>query len=152
MEKLYFDELTYDVLQTLDYELFNTLEYYRYGPPTKGENPIEKLLIGEAVIYEYVKTVDENGVTKWVEERLPGTVKCRLSHRISAAEAIPRDFVPEKMKQLQLFTLPGVKIKTNSKIEVTQNGKTGIFANTGEQTCYEHHNQLELIPFERWVT
>lgn len=151
MAKYYFDELDYDLLQKMDYEMFSVLEYYRYGPPTKEVNPIEHLLIGTCDVYKFVKTKDENGVTRHVEELYHKGIKCRLSHRYWYGEVISRDFVPNATKQYELFVLPTVEILVNSKIVVTQNNRTLELSNTGIPSHYQYHNQIELIPFERWT-
>lgn len=149
----YYNDLTYEEYENMDYDFYSVLEYFKENPlpePVKA-NPLERMMIGTCDIYEYVKEADENGVTRWLEKLVLSGVKCRLSHRIDWIEQIPRDFVPERKKNYVLFTLPEVKIKNNSKIVVTQNGVTLELSNTGLPSYYQFHNQCELIPFERWT-
>lgn len=146
-----FNSLNYEKFNPMDYEFFCLLEYLKSASSDDTRNPLEALLIGRASVYEYVKKDDENGVTQWVEELVAENVKCRLSHRIAAGESMPRDFVPETFKQYQLYTLPDVNIRANSKIVVTQRGLTGEFSNSGIPSRFEFHNQLEVIPFVRWA-
>lgn len=147
---IYFNELSYEMYAGMDYELYSVLEYYRTDPHSV-KNKLSDLMIGKCDIYEYVKETDENGVTAWTEKLVLTNIKCRLSHRISAGESLDRTFIPEPYKQYQLFTLPDIDIRANSKVVVTQNGVMGEFSNTGIPSRYEFHNQIELIPFVRWV-
>lgn len=146
-----FNTLDYEKFNPMDYEFFCLLEYLKQNPAEPGSaNPVEKLLIGRCDVYEYTASKDENGVTTYVEELIYGNIKCRLSHRYWYGETIPRNFVPQATKQYQLFVLPEYNIKTNSKIVVRQNNVTVELSNSGIISHYETHDQIEVIPFERW--
>ena len=73
---------------------------------------------------------------------------CRLSYK--SAPATGDGNTASVTQEITLFISPDVEIKSGSKIEVTQRGRTTAFANSGEPKVYDSHQEITLKLFERW--
>lgn len=58
--------------------------------------------------------------------------------------------VAEKQQTVKLFYAPSVTIKAGSRVEVTQNGVTTVYRQSGIEKVYESHKEAELITEERY--
>lgn len=74
---------------------------------------------------------------------------CRLSYK--SAPATGDGNTASVTQEITLFISPDVKIKSGSKIEVTQRGQTTAFTNAGEPKVYDSHQEITLKLFERWA-
>lgn len=112
----------------------------------------EQLYTGRATVEVYETYKDP--VTKktvqsvnQVHEDLP----CRLSHESkSVSDSVS---LPQADQTIMLFTYPSseVLIPSGSKITVTQDGVTEVYAHSGIVNNFETHQQIELTLWNGWA-
>lgn len=51
----------------------------------------------------------------------------------------------------KLFIAPEINISAGSKITVIQNGKTGVYQQSGEPAIYSNHQEVPLELFKGWA-
>lgn len=75
---------------------------------------------------------------------------CRIS--FSSVSSTPeQDGAPLIQQTVKLFIAKDVNIPAGSKIDVSQNGQTRSYAKSGEPAVYSEHQEIMLVPFERWA-
>lgn len=112
---------------------------------------LEATYEGTCSVYRYEGAKDSD--TKLTREREVLEVEgqpCRLSfERLNATEQTE---TANGLKQgLKLFLAPEVRIDAGSKVVVTQNGVTGIYASSGEAAVYPTHQEVMLELFRGWA-
>ncbi len=117
----------------------------------KTKKAIERLYIGTCDIYEYGKVKDpKTKRTESKELKVNGSpIKCRASY-----SSIPSTNQQEGGKMYQavkLFINPDLDIKPNSKIVITQNGRTTEYKNSGTAAVYSSHQEINLELFKEWA-
>lgn len=102
---------------------------------------LEKTYIGIAKVYVYDKE-KVKGITKPKEKLLIEDLKCRIDYdTITGTE---QGNLGQVYQQITLFCDPDIEIPPNSKIEVTQLGRTEIFKNSGKAAIYAAHQEIVL--------
>lgn len=110
---------------------------------------IEKMYIGTCDVIEHQKVLDP--ITKKTSfEDVPTLLAqpCRLS--FSSTPSTSNGDTASVVQEIKLFISPDVKIASGSKIEVTQNGVSKAYTNSGEPALYGSHQEITLKLFERW--
>lgn len=113
---------------------------------------IEMLYSGRCNVYEYVEEKDGN-IINHAEKQVYKSVPCRLSYGMTydgkrtSTDAVPGDNVSQ---EITLILSPDVDIKAGSKIEVTQNGRTVVYINSGQAAVYRHHQEIKLELYKEW--
>lgn len=112
---------------------------------------IESTYIGECDIIEYVKTRNEKTKqNEYKEEIVLEKQKCRISFE-NISNSVQSDTTNNITQIIKLFIAPEIKIKSGSKIVVTQNGKIQEYKNSGVPAIYETHQEIMLQIFEGWA-
>lgn len=75
---------------------------------------------------------------------------CRISFS-SVSSTTEQDGAPLIQQTVKLFIDNSVEIPAGSKVVVTQNGKTGDYQRSGKPAVYSEHQEIVLVPFERWA-
>ena len=112
---------------------------------------IESTYIGECDIIEYVKTRNEKTKqNEYKEEIVLKKQKCKVSFE-NISNSVQSDTTNNITQIIKLFIAPEIKIKSGSKIVVTQNGKVQEYKNSGVPAIYETHQEIILQIFEGWA-
>lgn len=116
------------------------------------KNILNKLYTGVCNIYEYSNILDENSKTikQFINIKYEN-INCRVSYYnnsyniLSSKEDTFNNIITQKIK---LFLDNDIDIKAGSIIEVTQNGKTTKYKNSGEPVIYSNHQEIILDIFD----
>ena len=81
-----------------------------------------------------------------VAKQLP----CRLSFESSRA-ASQTETAAAVAQGVKLFLAPDIAVPAGSKIVVTQNGRTTVYAASGEAAVYPTHQEIMLELFRGWA-
>lgn len=112
---------------------------------------IESTYIGLCDIVEYIKKRNEKSkINEYVEEIVETEQKCRLSYE-NVTNANQGDEINSVTQIIKLFIASELKIKTGSKIIVTQNGETTAYKNSGKPAKYKTHQEIVLELFKGWA-
>lgn len=112
---------------------------------------IESQYKGRCDIYEYKKQKDpDTKITSTKEVCVLKNQPCKLSYE-KIATTNPSSGVAQVSMSTKLFIAPEINIKAGSKIVVTQNGVTTVFANSGEAGIFTNHQEIMLTLYERWA-
>ncbi|CAL7876449.1 hypothetical protein MVQ25_07890 [Fusobacterium necrophorum] len=102
---------------------------------------LESTYIATAKVYGYEK-VKEKGITKNKEIVLIESLKCRVDYEtITGTE---QGNLGKVYQQVILFCNPDIRIPPNSKIEVTQLGRTETYLSSGKPAVYSSHQEIIL--------
>lgn len=82
-------------------------------------------------------------VTRQDEALVQDGIACHLSYS-SAAPAAGSDTVTAVAQTIKLFLAPEWDISPGSRIEVTQQGRTGSYAQSGKAAVYPSHQEILL--------
>lgn len=111
---------------------------------------LERMYNGTCDVIEYQKVTDP--VTKktgFAETTVLLAQPCRLSFKSSPSTG--EGDTASLSQEIKLFISPDVKIAEGSKINVTQNGVTKSYANSGVPALYQTHQEITLRLFEKWA-
>lgn len=114
------------------------------------KNAIEKLYNGTCNIFESQKVVKENKSTGFEEVKILEDQPCRLSFK-TITNSKQTNLEAETKQIIKLFISSEIAVKSGSKIEVTQNGKTEIYKNSGKPAIYSTHQEIILEIFQGWA-
>ncbi|MCX7715040.1 MAG: hypothetical protein N2171_04865 [Clostridia bacterium] len=113
-------------------------------------NAIESLYKGKMTVTEYHKTTDStNKITSKKEVTTLTDQPCKLSFE-SVKSTTEGDAAASVTQSIKIFCSPTITIKPGSKIEVTQNGITTAYSNSGEPAVYSNHQEIRLELFKGW--
>lgn len=113
---------------------------------------IESLYKGVCDIYEYKSSKDPatGRVGKPKEVKVNSKqIPCRLSY--NSSQAVTQAEGGILVQNIKLFMAPEIVVKPNSKIVVTQNGRTVAYKNSSQPMVYESHQEINLEIFDRWA-
>ncbi len=112
---------------------------------------IESLYKGRCDIYGYGVVTDTNShLTENKEYIIYENIPCRLSIKnISAANQL--EPFSNILQDVKLFLSPEYEIKAGCKINVTQNGVTTAYKNSGQANIKSNHQEIQLELFEEWA-
>lgn len=121
------------------------------GDEMNHRKVIESLYKGLCDIYEYKSSKDPTtgrmGKSKEIKINYE-PIPCRLSYNNSQAVTQAEGGI--LVQNIKLFMAPEIVVKPNSKIVVTQNGRTVVYKNSSQPMIYESHQEINLEIFDRW--
>jgi len=101
-------------------------------------------------IYGYRPVLQANKSTIHEEITVITDEPCKLSFsRLS--EVKQTDTAAAVVQVVKLFLDESLKIEAGSKIAVKRGGNKFVYACSGEAGIFEHHQEIVLIPWERWA-
>lgn len=112
---------------------------------------LEQTYKGQCTVW--VCQPDTDPVTKLTDPKRETVVlenqPCRLSFASSPpASGSPAASAPQAIK---LFLAPEVVIRAGSKIAVTQDDRTVVYASSGQPAIYASHQEIELMLWKGWT-
>lgn len=112
---------------------------------------IESTYIGFCTVYERRDVKDEKTkISRKTEVVTIENQPCKLSfERLNAV--IQSETAAGISQSTKLFIAPEVEINGGSKIVVSQNGVTTVYAASGEPAVYPSHKEIMLELFEGWA-
>lgn len=93
---------------------------------------------------------EDTGLSGMVEEVSAAGVPCRLSFEKLAAAA-QSETGAAVTQGVKLFLAPEVRVKSGSKIIVTQEGVTSEYQASGVPAVYPTHQEIMLELWEEWA-
>lgn len=118
---------------------------------TAARKAIESTYEGVCDIIEYRSVRDKKSkITRQEEVTAAEGQPCKLSFEKIAA-AVQTDTGAAITQGVKLFIAPEVKVKSGSKIVVTQNGVTTEYAVSGQPAIYGTHQEIMLELFRGWA-
>ena len=103
---------------------------------------IESLYKGRCDIYGYGVVTDTNSHLTENKEYI-------IYENISAANQL--EPFSNILQDVKLFLSPEYEIKAGCKINVTQNGVTTAYKNSGQANIKSNHQEIQLELFEEWA-
>jgi hypothetical protein len=116
----------------------------------KARKAIESLYFGTCTITEYQKVKKENKSTGFVESVVLENQPCRLSVNTINSTTSTETGASALVQVVKLFISPEIKVKSGSKITVTQNDVTTEYQNSSEPSYYVTHQEIMLEHFKGW--
>lgn len=110
---------------------------------------IEQTYTANCKVFAYEKVLNDDKTTSNSEVLVFDDIKCKLSNK-TTNQSYDSNTATSKTKTILLFLSPEYIINAGSKIEVTQNGRTDIYKNSGEASVYPNHQEITLEIFEGW--
>ena len=117
----------------------------------KAREAIESLYEGLCTVQEYMEvTGPQSKLTRHEEATVLEDQPCRLSFE-GSPEAAQTETTTNISQSIKLFIAPEVRIKSGSKIVVTQHGVTTAYAASGAPAVYVTHQEIMLELFRGWA-
>ncbi len=113
---------------------------------------IESLYKGLCDIYEYRSSKDPTTgrISKPKEVKVnTEQIPCRLSY--NSSQTITQAEGGVLVQNIKLFMDPEIEVKPNSKVVVTQNGRTVAYKSSSQPMVYENHQEVNLEIFDKWA-
>lgn len=112
---------------------------------------LKKLWDGTCDVYvrKYVRN-EKNGRDEPQEIKTIEGEPCRLSFS-SISNTTEEESAPLIQQTVKLFISKELDIPAGSKIVVTQEGRTNEYQKSGEPAVYSFHQEIMLIPFEKYA-
>lgn len=111
----------------------------------------EKLYDCKCDIVEFKEILKPNKSTGFGEEIVIQNQSCKISYESIATINIVNDNGAKKPLSTKLFISPDIKVKTGSKIIVTNNlGEVIEYQSSGEPAKYDTHQEIMLELFKGW--
>jgi hypothetical protein len=101
-------------------------------------------------VSEYQEIEKPNGSTGFAEVAVLENQPCKLSFSTLQTTA-QNDDNASIVQTTKLFLDNAVVIKPGSKLTVEHNGRTFVFAQSGEPGVFTAHQEIVLVPFRRWA-
>ena len=112
---------------------------------------VESAYTGICTVIEFRNVKDPvSKITKPQEVTVTENVPCRVSFESKTAAASTLT-AAEVAQGIRLFLAPEIKIKSGSKVIVTQNGVTTEYAASGVPAVYITHQEIMLELFRGWA-
>lgn len=112
---------------------------------------VESAYTGVCTVIEFQNVKDPvSRITKPQEVTVTENVPCRVSFESKVA-AVPTLTGAAVAQGIRLFLAPEIKIKSGSKVIVTQNGVTTEYAASGMPAVYITHQEIMLELFGGWA-
>lgn len=93
---------------------------------------------------------EDTGLSGMVEEVKAADVPCKLSFE-KLAPAVQSETGAAVTQGVKLFLAPEVRVKSGSKIIVTQEGVTSEYQASGVPAVYPTHQEIMLELWEEWA-
>lgn len=115
------------------------------------KNPLSRLWIGRATIYEYQEVLDQE-TWQTTHDLVPIVINepCRLSHSRESTIDVTNG-APSVTQTITLFIRPDLVIKEGSVIEVTQRGVTNKYKRSSKPAIYTNHQEIDLDLYEDYA-
>lgn len=113
------------------------------------KNNIENTYTGICTIIEQVEFQKENKSTAYEEIVVLENQPCKLSFQNSSVNQ--NDIGSNVSQTVKLFISPDIKIKSGSKLIITQNEKTNAYKNSSEPQIYFSHQKIIVELADRWT-
>lgn len=112
---------------------------------------IEHMYDCTATIIECRQVQDEKTkLTSLEEVTVYENQPCKISVE-SIMSVEETEAVAKLSQKVKLFIAPELDIKPHSKINITKDGKSVTYANSGVPGIYDTHQEIMLTAFERWA-
>ena len=116
-----------------------------------AKKALESTYEGSCAVIEYGDLIDQiTKITHQGEIIVIENQPCKLSFE-KLSVAVQTETAAAVSQGVKLFITPEIKIKSGSKIIVTQNGVTGEYSASGEPAVYYTHQEIELSIFRGWT-
>lgn len=109
----------------------------------EAREAIQSMWDGRCRIIEFNNEKGRNNIVKTTEKVLHDNVPCRLSHK-TISQAEQTESFASTSQVIKLFIAPELDIPAGCKIEVTQNGITKMYENSGVSAVYTNHQEIIL--------
>lgn len=122
------------------------------GAAEKARKAIERFYTDSCNVYEEKSVRDpDTKLTKrdWVKVN-EEPYKCRLSFKAKRPSGSMEGAGTEE-QQIELFMAPEAVVKAGSKLEVTRNGTTMTYKNSGVPAIYDTHQEILLEKEGEWA-
>ena len=117
----------------------------------KARQAIEKMYSGSCTAIEHRKTKNEKTkLMEWQEVTMLEDQPCRLSYS-SNFSADKGERASGKEQVIRVFLSPEVEVHPGYRITITQNGRTGVYAQSGQPAVYATHQEIILKLWEDWA-
>lgn len=132
-------------------KVLNETLYMNPSKPPNGKNPLSKLWIGRATIYEYQDITDPvTHQTTQQEVAVVNDEPCRLSYNFEQSTNISNGAAVVS-QSIKLFIRPDLVIKPGSVIEISQHGVTQKYKGSGSPAVYCNHQEITLELYDNEV-
>lgn len=112
---------------------------------------LEMLYDCKCDVVEYKEILKPNKSTGFGEITVLQNQSCKISYEKLSTINIVGDNGAKTPLSTKLFISPDIKVKTGSKIIVTNNlGQIETYKSSGEPALYETHQEIMLELFEGW--
>lgn len=115
----------------------------------KARKEFAKLYEDKCNVYEYVKEKQPNGSTAHKEKLVFADIPCRISFNGTNQVAEGAKY-STPVQSIKLFIPNDINIKDGSKLEITRQGETTAYKNSGVISKYPSHSELGLELFREW--
>ena len=115
----------------------------------KARKEFAKLFEDRCNVYEYVKEKQANGSTAHNEKLVQSDIPCRISFN-GANQVAEGVKYSTPVQSIKLFISNDITIKDGSKLEITRQGTTTAYKNSGVISKYPSHSELGLELFKEW--
>lgn len=136
---------------SFDGRVVNETLYVNLNKPPVSKNPLAKLWIGRATIYEYQDVVDPVTYQTTQEEvAVVNDEPCRISYNFEQSTNMSNGAAVVS-QSIRLFIRPDLVINPGSVIEVTQHGVTQKYKGSGSPAVYCNHQEITLELYDNEV-
>ena len=116
----------------------------------KARKALESLYDGKCTIIEHHKVKKENKSIGFEEVVVLEDVPCRLSFKTINNTNQTGTGASAVAQITKVFLAPEIKVKTGSKLTITQNGVTTEYKSSGEPAFYSTHQEIVIELFKGW--
>lgn len=115
----------------------------------KAKKSLEMLFEDKCNVFEYVKEKQPNGSTAHKEKLVLADIPCRISFK-TVNQTVEGAKSSTPVQSIKLFIPNDITIKDGSKLEITRQGETTAYKNSGVVSKYATHSELGLELFKGW--
>lgn len=117
----------------------------------RAKKTLERLYKDSCTIYEEQEVTDEDtNITSTDTVAVIDNQPCKISFE-NLSTTSEDENVAEKKIAVKLFLAPEIDVKPGSTIEVTHNGETVRYSNSGVAGKFYTHQEINLELEERWA-
>ena len=117
----------------------------------RAKKTLERLYKDSCTIYEEQEVTDEDtNITSTDTVAVIENQPCKISFE-NLSTTSEDENVAEKKIAVKLFLSPDIDVKAGSQIEVTHNGETVRYSNSGVAGKFLTHQEINLELAERWA-
>ena len=101
-------------------------------------------------VFEYLPVKQENKTTKHEEVKVLYNEPCKLSFS-TVTNARETETVSQTPQVVKVITDKDLLIRAGSKIVIKRGERTFVYASSGEPSVFMVHQEIVLVPFEKWA-